>query len=108
MFLILHSEVRYFITVSLTDLLCVMSLQQLNSHTSFPHATALPRVPGPPRPPHTHCTPSPGEGCRSKTFVPDDQHAVCVDWQRIRLQELVGAESLQKGEVRGRGFDLRG
>ncbi len=39
------------------------------------------------------------EGCRSRTFVPDRSSARCIDWQKVRLQELVGADQQQQGRV---------
>lgn len=40
-----------------------------------------------------------GEGCRSRTFTPDRSTAVCVDWQKVRVQEVMGADKQQEGSV---------
>jgi DNA replicative helicase MCM subunit Mcm2 (Cdc46/Mcm family) len=37
--------------------------------------------------------------CRSRTFVPDRDSARCIDFQKIRLQELLGADQQQQGKV---------
>lgn len=42
-----------------------------------------------------------GEGCRSRTFAPVRSSAVCTNWQKVRLQELVGADKQAEGQVRG-------
>ncbi|GLI71641.1 hypothetical protein VaNZ11_016915 [Volvox africanus] len=44
----------------------------------------------------TKCT---GDGCRSRTFTPLRSSARCVDWQKIRLQELLGADKTAEGQV---------
>ncbi|GIL88344.1 hypothetical protein Vretifemale_16312, partial [Volvox reticuliferus] len=44
----------------------------------------------------TKCT---GDGCRSRTFTPLRSAARCVDWQKIRLQELLGADKAAEGQV---------
>jgi hypothetical protein len=44
-----------------------------------------------------------GEGCRSKTFAPVKSSARCVDWQKVRVQELIGADQQQQGQVRAPG-----
>jgi hypothetical protein len=38
-------------------------------------------------------------GCRSKTFAPNRASARCRDWRKIRIQELVGADKQQAGQV---------
>jgi hypothetical protein len=38
-------------------------------------------------------------GCRSRTFTPDNSTAVCIDWKKVRLQELLGADQQQQGRV---------
>ncbi len=43
-----------------------------------------------------------GDGCRSKTFAPMKTSARCVDWQKLRVQELIGADQQQQGQVRCR------
>ncbi|KAG2451618.1 hypothetical protein HYH02_003399 [Chlamydomonas schloesseri] len=40
-----------------------------------------------------------GDGCRSRTFAPHRASARCVDWQKIRLQELLGADKAAEGQV---------
>lgn len=40
-----------------------------------------------------------GEGCRSRSFQPDPTNARCIDWQKLRLQELLGADQQQQGKV---------
>jgi DNA helicase MCM8 len=38
----------------------------------------------------TKCNYSSSDGnCRSKIFIPDRRSADCVDWQRIRIQEII-------------------
>eukprot|EP00775_Hariotina_reticulata_P012205 gene12205-12342_t len=59
--------------------------------TSFP--TALPD--GRFTPP-TRCA---AEGCRSRSFTADRSTARCIDWQKLRLQELLGADQQQQGKV---------
>ncbi|KAG2492281.1 hypothetical protein HYH03_009521 [Edaphochlamys debaryana] len=34
-----------------------------------------------------------GQGCRSRTFAPSRNTARCVDWQKIRIQELQGSDA---------------
>eukprot|EP00798_Chlamydomonas_sp_ICE-L_P022085 gene22085-29149_t len=46
--------------------------------------------------PPTKC---PGESCRSRTFTPDRSSAECVDWQKVRIQEVVGADKMAEGKV---------
>jgi DNA replicative helicase MCM subunit Mcm2 (Cdc46/Mcm family) len=40
-------------------------------------------------------TPSCCSVCKGKNLLPDRQSAVTVDWQRIRLQEIVSDENRQ-------------
>jgi DNA helicase MCM8 len=40
-----------------------------------------------------------GDGCRSRAFTPDRSSARCIDWQKLRLQELLGADQQQQGKV---------
>ncbi|KXZ52381.1 hypothetical protein GPECTOR_9g425 [Gonium pectorale] len=40
-----------------------------------------------------------GEGCRSRTFTPHRSSARCVDWQKIRIQELLGSDKAAEGQV---------
>lgn len=40
-----------------------------------------------------------GDGCRSRSFTPDRSTARCIDWQKLRLQELLGADQQQQGKV---------
>lgn len=37
--------------------------------------------------------------CRSRTFAPDRSSAACIDYQKLRLQELLGADQQQQGRV---------
>ncbi|GAX76612.1 hypothetical protein CEUSTIGMA_g4058.t1 [Chlamydomonas eustigma] len=46
--------------------------------------------------PPTRCS---EKGCRSKTFGPNRASARCRDWRKIRIQELVGADKQQAGQV---------
>jgi hypothetical protein len=39
------------------------------------------------------------EGCKGRSFVPDPSSARCIDWQKLRLQELLGADQQQQGKV---------
>lgn len=52
----------------------------------------------------------PDDGCKGRSFTPDPSSARCIDWQKLRLQELLGADQQQQGKVprtvevrRGRG-----
>jgi DNA replicative helicase MCM subunit Mcm2 (Cdc46/Mcm family) len=38
-------------------------------------------------------------GCKSKSLVPDRSTAVTVDWQRVRLQEIVTDDSREEGRM---------
>lgn len=38
-------------------------------------------------------------GCKSKSMVPDRSTAVAVDWQRVRLQEIVTDDSREEGRM---------
>jgi DNA helicase MCM8 len=61
--------------------------------------------------PHLHLTSSssqpppplirliPGDGCRGRTFVAERPSAKCIDWQKIRVQELLGSDAQQQGRV---------
>ncbi|PNH08574.1 DNA helicase MCM8, partial [Tetrabaena socialis] len=40
-----------------------------------------------------------GNGCRSRTFTPHRSSARCIDSQKIRLQELLGADKAAEGQV---------
>ncbi|WIA40343.1 hypothetical protein OEZ86_013710 [Tetradesmus obliquus] len=46
--------------------------------------------------PPTRCS---GDSCRSRAFTPDRCSARCIDWQKLRLQELLGADQQQQGKV---------
>ncbi|KAF6258257.1 MCM2/3/5 family-domain-containing protein [Scenedesmus sp. NREL 46B-D3] len=46
--------------------------------------------------PPTRCS---GDGCRGRAFTPDRTSARCIDWQKLRLQELLGADQQQQGKV---------
>ncbi|KAI8465449.1 MAG: MCM2/3/5 family-domain-containing protein [Monoraphidium minutum] len=46
--------------------------------------------------PPTRCA---ANGCRSRTFTPDRPTAKCIDWQKIRVQELLGSDVQQQGRV---------
>ena len=38
-------------------------------------------------------------GCRSRTFEPCRSDAKCVDWQKLRVQEIMGTDKQQEGQV---------
>lgn len=45
------------------------------------------------------------DGCKSRTFEPlrmDGQSLQCVAWQKVRLQELLGSDKQQQGQVRAK------
>lgn len=42
---------------------------------------------------------TPGEGCRARSFTANRSSAQCIDWQKIRVQELMGADQQQQGRV---------
>lgn len=46
--------------------------------------------------PVCHCS---AEGCKGRSFLPDPSSARCIDWQKLRLQELLGADQQQQGKV---------
>lgn len=46
--------------------------------------------------PPTRCG---AEGCKGGAFTPDPASARCIDWQKLRLQELLGADQQQQGKV---------
>lgn len=39
------------------------------------------------------------EGCKGRSFLPDPSSARCIDWQKLRLQELLGVDQQQQGKV---------
>eukprot|EP00878_Enallax_costatus_P046823 GHUV01057115.1.p1 GENE.GHUV01057115.1~~GHUV01057115.1.p1 ORF type:complete len:250 (+),score=76.63 GHUV01057115.1:210-959(+) len=46
--------------------------------------------------PPTRCT---AEGCKGRSFTPERSTARCIDWQKLRLQELLGADQQAQGKV---------
>ena len=48
--------------------------------------------------PPTRCSEA---GCRGKAFAPNRSSAKCRDWKKIRVQELVGVDKKQAGQVGG-------
>lgn len=45
------------------------------------------------------CGVCPEESCKGRSFQPDPSSARCIDWQKLRLQELLGADQQQQGKV---------
>jgi DNA helicase MCM8 len=39
------------------------------------------------------------EGCKSRTFEPCRSDAKSVDWQKLRVQEIMGTDKQQEGQV---------
>jgi hypothetical protein len=39
------------------------------------------------------------EGCKSRTFEPCRSEAKSVDWQKLRVQEIMGTDKQQEGQV---------
>lgn len=44
------------------------------------------------------CLPA-AEGCKGRSFTPNRATARCIDWQKLRLQELLGADQQAQGKV---------
>lgn len=79
----------------------------MHSHLPSPRAAMSPPLV---LPLPTQCR---GDGCRSRTFTAVRETAACVDWQRLKVQEIVaGAPGSDGAEDTGgrvpRSLEVRG
>ncbi|GMH34114.1 hypothetical protein BSKO_01948 [Bryopsis sp. KO-2023] len=40
-----------------------------------------------------------GDGCRNRSFTPNLGYAKSIDWQKIRVQEILGADKQEEGRI---------